>query len=264
MRRSFAFVAPVLLLGLVHCSAETTEPSAPSEDLGEEALKYNGGNTGAFLRETTPAGYGCILTTLTVPDYTGDEATEGTPWIYFGFGDEAGTDMEVGLAFQKGNGTAEKPRRYLPYMREHSTFYFAPETERVLPGETTELRARLVGDKIYLNKDGRPIAMKSSAGKEIDFLRVDGLAVEKTHVRRVVGQATRVMTYRGSKLGRLGPVVFSDTRVCKADGTEVPFVGDVASWSRTSGGVTYGTSVWPARYVTRERAGTREEIWLFR
>jgi hypothetical protein len=199
-----------------------------------------------------------------VPDYTADEATLGTPWIYFGFGDEAGKDMEVGLAFQKGNGTPEKPRRYLPYMREGSTFWFASEAERVLPGASTELRARLVGDKVYLNKDGRAVTLTSSTGAAIEFVRVEGLSVATSHVRRVVGQATRVMSYRGTRLGTLGPVLFEDTRVCKADGTEVPFVGDVASWSRTSNGVTSGTSVWPARYVTRSRSGSREEVWLFR
>lgn len=253
----------LLALSLVHCSSESSSPP-PEGESSEDALRYNGGNTGAFLRETSPAGYGCILTKLTVPDYTGDEATQGTPWIYFGFGDESRLDMEVGLAFQKGNGTPEKPRRYLPYMREGSSFWFAGEEERVLPGATTELRARLVGDKVYLNKDGHAVTLASSAGQKIDFLRVEGLTVEASHVRRVVGQATRVMSYAGTRLGTVGPVVFEDTRVCKADGTEVPFVGAVASWSRSTNGVTYGTSVWPSRYVSRSRSGTREEIWLFR
>lgn len=261
---------PVALgvLVLCHCSADAgADAPADEPSSAEEALRYNGGNTGAFLREMTPAGYSCIRTRLTVPDYTGDEATQGTPWIYFGFGDEARLDMEVGLAFQKGNGTAEKPRRYLPYMRLAQTFYFAPEAERVLPTETTELVARLVGDKVYLRKDDRPITLKSSAGESITFLRVPGLEASRTHVRRVVGQVTRVMDYRGTRLGTLGPVVFDGTRVCDSRGDEVPFTGSVASYSRTENGVTHGTSVWPARYVSRTRSGAggeREEVWLFR
>lgn len=265
MRRALLLVGLVSATPcLVHCSS-TPEETTPTEgESAEEALKYNGGNTGAFLRETTPAGYGCITTTVTVPDYTGDEATQGTPWIYFGFGDEASLDMEVGLAFQKGNGTAEKPRRYLPYMRRGQSFWFAEESERVLPGKSTKLVARLVGDKVYLNKDGRPISMKSSTGDSIDFVRVDGLTVAKSHVRRVVGQATRIMDYKGGRLGTVGPVFFDDTRVCKSDGAEVAFQGDVASWSERKGQTTYGTSVWPARYVSRVRTGAREEIWLFK
>lgn len=143
-------LVPLLALScfaLLRCNAALPEDPSSGEGT-EEALRHNGGNTGAFLRETTPAGYGCILTRVTVPDYTADPEAMGNPWIYFGFGDEAGIDMEVGLAFQRGDGTQAKPRRYRPYMRKGSTFWFASESETVLPGQSTDLRARLVEGKI--------------------------------------------------------------------------------------------------------------------
>jgi hypothetical protein len=256
VRRCAAFAA----LALAACADDAGLETVVAED---DALRVDGGDTGAFLREVTPAGHSCIMSAITLPDYREDVRTRGAPWVYFGFADDAGRDMEVGFAFQPGDGSPEKPRRWRPYMRRGARFWFAPESETVLPGGSTHLLARLSGDKVYVKKDGRPLSFVSGDGERIDFLRVEGLDRARAHVRRVVGQATS-WRYGGGALGTLGPVVFDATRTCDRFGTEVPFRGAAASWTEVRGGVRRGTVAWPLWAPTRVRAGDRESVWLFR
>jgi hypothetical protein len=263
---------PALLASVAACQAETVVPPeqvveqiAESPDGAADELRANGQETGAFLRQTTPSGYTCILTNVRAPAY-GDKAIQ--PWVYFGFGNERGVDVELGLAYQAGDGSAPKPARYLPYARIGRVLWYAAEVDRVLPGELVALRARVVGEKAYLNKNGMTVrftrVVDAGVAAEIDpadFVRVTGLVPGETHVRRVVGLA--LDKYDGKPLLPFGPVEFISMRVCDSAGGEVPFRGSVASWSERRGPTLFGTAATPKGAVRVQTIGDTERIRLF-
>ncbi len=228
---------------LLPCACGAPGDSTPSE--GEEAAiaggRVNGGETGAMVRETTPAGFTRIEGTWTLPDY--DPTQPGEPWIYCGFGDEAGIDMEVGWAFQRGDGSAAKPHRWLPYMRKGKSFVFGDETTRALPGDRFAFAAWLDGGGVHAAKDGDTLTFHGPSGP-IDAMPMAGLGRASTHIRRVVGQALAT-TYHGQRLGTLGPATFEGSVVTHADGATQRF-RNVATWRTVRGGTLYGSVKWPA------------------
>ncbi len=240
MHRAFAFLAP-LTAALVHCGGANDVTAPDDEAAAVSAGHVNGGETGAMVRETTPAGFTRIDGTWTVPDY--DPSQKGEPWIYCGFGDEGSLDMEIGFAFQKGDGSAEKPHRYLPYMRKGKNFSFGDETTRVLPGDTFVFAAWLDRAGVHASKDGATLTFHGPDGA-IDAMPMPALAPSQTHVRRVVGQALAT-TYHGEALGTLGPVTFAGTTATAADGTTSPF-HRVSTWKQMRHGTLYGSVKLPA------------------
>ena len=251
--------------------ASLTAAGAGCADIDEEivdsdraplATRANGAETGAFLRETTPAGYGCIESTFALPDYREDVRAEGAPWVYFGVSDERGSDAEIGFSFQPGDGSARKPRRWLPYVRRGKTFWFADPDEALLPGDTTSLLVRLVGDRLHWKSNGRPLAFRKG-DESVWSLQLPGIDPARAHFRRVVGQALS-KSYDGRALATLGPVEMTGTTVCEPGGAVMPFAGRHASWSENRRGVVFGTATWPARAASRTNDHGRETVWLFR
>ena len=262
MHRASFFTACAAALACVHCSggAENVVADDSQDQLSAGAI--NGGSTGAMVRETTGAGFSCIIAKVTVPDY--DPSQPGEPWVYFGIGDEGSIDLEAGLAFQQGDGSAAKPHRWLPYVRRRSTFWFGAESTRALPGDTFTLAAVLEPEgEVALKKDGERLTLVDSAGNAVDGVSAEGLSPSRAHVRRVVGNAVST-PYRGERLGTLGPVVFQDTNVCALDGSLRPFHGR-GTWSTFVDGVRYGTVAWPAKATTHDydAATDTDTITLF-
>ena len=209
-------------LALLTCSCAAAPAEEETESSDSALSRPVGGDTGAFLREVTPAGYSCIATTFVLPDYTTTDPARGTPWVYFGFSDDAkGLDAEIGFSFQHGDGTASRPRRWLPYIRRGSAFYYADEAEAVRPGGEVSLLARLSGDTVYVKRDDRAIAYHRNA-ETINGISLAGINAARVHVRRVVGQAVNGR-YDGRPLATLGPVTMSESTVCDPSGNVVAF-----------------------------------------
>lgn len=200
----------------------------------------SGGDTGALVRETTPAGFSAITAVWgPMPDF--DPKTPGHPWIYYGFSNEGRknlVDLEVGMAFQEGDPKAADPlrryHRWLPYLRS-GAFYYAEQTEQVLPGATFELSACLTPDGLVAMKDCKVITFvgphPDGENRVTAFpLR---LAAKDAHIRRVVGLAT-TEHYDGERLGTLGPMRFTNTVVCRA-GKAYSFAS-VATWKEVRPG----------------------------
>ncbi|HEY8079725.1 MAG TPA: hypothetical protein VIF62_36595 [Labilithrix sp.] len=239
-RSCFALCAAAWLA----CAPPQGDDAGATEGAVVSASSINGGSTGAMVRETTGAGFRCVTGTWTVPD--ADPKQAGEPWIYYGLGDENGVDMEAGMSFQRGDGTAAKPHRWLPYLRRGSTFIFGDESTRALPGATFELELRLDDGRASLFRDGQRITFVQRSS------RVDSIAIPldpaSAHVRRVVGQALST-PYHGEDLGRLGPVVFAHSRLCAADGGQ-PRFHDEAGWTDVRNGVLYGSVRFPSTRIT--------------
>lgn len=250
----YAFLAAVLVAALSPaCAAEPSLDDGAAESASALGRPV-GGDTGAFLREVTPAGYGCIATTFVLPDYSSADPADGTPWVYFGVSDDRGRDAEVGFSFQHGDGTARLPRRWRPYMRRGKSFYYADEAESVRPGEKVSLLARLVRDDVYVKRDGRPMAFRGE-GTNVNGLTLSGIDPARARFRRVIGQAVNG-TYDGRRLAPLGPVVMTDAQVCAPDGKLVDFTYTAA------GGP--GSTMWPVDAVSRKTRQGTDEVWLFR
>lgn len=242
----------------------------------------NGGTTGAMVRQTTGPGFTRVRATWTLPDFQPSAADppHEQPWVYYGFGDEKddGVDMEVGFGFQKGvEGNADKPHRWLPYMRLGASFFYASEADRVLPGDRFTFDAWFDDGMVMAAKDGKQLFFVSPrhashpsdderesrslyGHSDIAGVLMPKLQKETTHIRRVVGLAVGV--YDGGRLAHLGPVVFEQTRAWRSDGVEKSF-RDVATWFAKRGGKRYGTVSLPASDVQNDSSAERDSITLF-
>jgi len=250
------FASLVVLAGCA--AADGTDSATSALESGTEAsslraANVNGGTTGAMVRATTNAGYTCAKGTWTLPD--ADTTKPGEPWVYYGVGDEAGVDMEAGMAFQEGDGTAALPHRWIPYLRQGNIFVFGDESTRVLPGTTFALEVRLDGGRVSLWRDGQRTTFAKHP-PAIDSLPL-ALDAKKAHIRRVVGSAISTR-YDGETLGTFGPVVFQSTTLCTASGGTASF-HDNSHWSESRRGVLFGSVAFPASGITHLYEKTRDE-----
>jgi hypothetical protein len=256
---------------LIACSAASPgQPALDSVD-SAQAVQVNGGNTGAMVRDVTPAGYTCIDSSITLPDYNPDpsipSAQAGEPWIYYGFSDSFGdSDMECGLAFQAGNPSLGLVHRWRPYFKAAGGYYFAPEDPNtVYPGQTVALECTLSGGVVTMRENGAPVSFYGGGNNQAHPSFPLGLSPSAAHVRRVVGNAWDVKTlgaYHGQRMGTVGPVTYQNTRVCQGN-TVVSFRGSVASWQQSSSGFVYGTAHVPGAHVTETHSGSVDVVTLF-
>jgi hypothetical protein len=246
------------LVGLaLHCGNKPDGAGLLTSDEFQSPGSINGGSTGAFDREFTPAGYSAISATVTVPAYDAPtDGSDGEPYIYYIFSDDLGSvAMEAGLAFQHGMGTSPPPR-WRPYLRgagpgNNNSMQFADETYSIQPGSTVSLSATFDGSTVRLKVGSAIVKSEGLAG----------LAQSSTHAARVVSNAVSG-AYSGGPLGTVGPVVFSGTTVYPPSGASVSF-DSVEGWSTTYGGKLFGTVQFPSSMITITRSGGTDTITLF-
>jgi len=209
------------------------------------ASSINGGDTGAFVREMSPAGYRSMSAHLVVPDYATSSKGE-QPWIYYGLGDGR-SDTEAGLSFQRGN--SQLPHRWLPYLRKGSRFVYG--TRAILPGTRIFMKAYYGDGAVHLQIDNE-VAGSIEVSLDTSSLRA----------RRVVGLATP-FAFTGKNLTSDGlrGVLFEETQMIHVNGA-VKSLRDVSRYFSKSG-LWYGSVCWPGSHVQYRREGAVDRISLF-